>query len=262
MPDVLMCRPTHFDVTYDINPWMTNQIGSVDQIKAMAQWNLLLDSISRVATVRVIDGIKNLPDLVFTANAGFVTKRIAILSKFNKPERQPEELVFRQWFLNRGYSVMQPTCAYEGEGDHLVDRQGQHWLGTGFRTSVQAVREIETILKRKVSRLELVDPRWYHLDTCFCPLPNGELMWYPQAFSAASQARIIAAFTKRIEVTETDALAFACNSVCIGRNIFIPENSTTSAKLQKLGYSTHEVALNEFLKSGGAAKCLVLFLAK
>lgn len=262
MQHVLMCRPTHFDVTYDINPWMSNQIGQVDKISALAQWFLLMDKVSRVAVVNVLDGVKDKPDLVFTANAGFIHNQTAILSKFSKPERQPEEQEFRTWFESKGYTVVQPTVDYEGEGDHLVDSQGRHWVGTGFRTSKQVKSELEDFLNQKVNTLELIDPRWYHLDTCFCPLPDGGLMWYPKAFTRESQSLISQSFKHGVEVMEEDALAFACNAVCIGKDIFLPENRYASSSLKKLGYVTHEVPLTEFLKAGGAAKCLVLHLGE
>ena len=257
-----MCRPTHFDVTYDINPWMSNQIGQVDKISALAQWFLLMDKISRFAVVKVLDGVQDKPDLVFTANAGFIHKDVAILSKFSKPQRQPEEVDFKQWFESNGYTVVQPTSDYEGEGDHLVDTNGTHWVGTGFRTSKQVKPELEKFLDQEVNTLELIDPRWYHLDTCFCPLPNGELMWYPKAFTRDSQALIGKHFSRGVEVMEEDALSFCCNAVCIGNDIVLPENKNASNSLKKLGYTTHETPLTEFLKAGGAAKCLVLHLGE
>lgn len=260
MQHVLMCRPTHFDVTYDINPWMSNQIGRVDKLRALTQWYLLADWISRVAVVRILDGVKDMPDLVFTANAGFIHNKTAILSKFSKAERQPEEAEFTKWFLSKGYTVAQPSNSYEGEGDHLKDQQERHWVGTGFRTSIDAVPELEAILNTNVNPLELVDARWYHLDTCFCPLPNGELLWYPGAFSPISQDLIKSSFAKRIEATEEDALNFCCNTVCIGRELFMPNNKVAKNDLKQLGYYTHELELDEFLKAGGAAKCLVLHL--
>ena len=262
MQHVLMCRPTHFDVTYDINPWMSSQIGRVDKLGALCQWFSLMDKISRLAVIKVLDGVAGKPDLVFTANAGFVHKNIAILSKFSKPERQPEELDFRQWFEANGYTVVQPTSDYEGEGEHLVDAVGNHWVGTGFINSKLVKPELEHFLNQTVNTLELIDPRWYHLDTCFCPLPNGELMWYPKAFTRKSQTLIGKHFTRGIEVMEEDALSFCCNAVCIGNNIVLPENKYASGSLKKFGYITHETALTEFLKAGGAAKCLVLHLGE
>lgn len=260
MHQVLMCRPFHFDVTYDINPWMENQIGQVDKVKAIAQWYSLMDAISRVVPIKIIDGVADLPDLVFTANAGLVYNQTVILSKFSKSQRQPEELHFKKWFEHNNYSVVQPINYYEGEGDHLIDSQGRHWVGTGFRTVREATAELDQLLNVKVNSLELADPRWYHLDTCFCPLPNGELLWYPGAFTKQSQKLIKKLFNKKIAISESDALAFSCNAVCIGQHIFLPQNTEVTNMLKTLGYIVREFDLSEFLKAGGAAKCLVLHL--
>ena len=258
MQRVLMCDPKYFDVSYEINPWMAQQQGCVDNTLARAQWKRLHDAIAAMAHVSVLNGVDQLPDLVFTANAGLVRNGIAVLSRFAKPERQPEEQHFESWFNFNDYLVVQPENDYEGEGDHLVDAHGRHWLGTGFRSSAAAAPELESFLATKINALELVDPRWYHLDTCFCPLPSGELLWYPPAFSAASQELIRASFTVRVEVTEADALAFCCNSVCIDRKIFMPESAYAQQQVESLGYSVQTFDLSEFLRAGGAAKCLVL----
>lgn len=258
MKQILMCDPKHFTVSYEINPWMNEQINNVDISLANNQWNELYKSISAVAQVKVLDGVDKLPDLVFTANAGFVYNKTAILSNFSKEQRKPEEKYFRQWFLKSGYTVVQPTNSYEGEGDHLLDKNGNHWVGTGFRTSNQSIAEIEYILNKKVNRLELVDPRWYHLDTAFCPLPNGEILYYPGAFSEESVKKIRASFVTKVEISYEDAIMFSCNCVCLGQNLFIPKNYQVSDNLRKLGYIVKEFELSEFMKSGGAAKCLVL----
>lgn len=255
-----MCSPEYFGVTYDINPWMSANIGLVDHAKALQQWSNLHNALTNVAMVEILPGVISLPDLVFTANAGIVRKNTAIVSKFNLPERQPEEKHFEKWFTDQKYDVYILNNPYEGEGDHLIDKWGRHWLGTGFRSSKESSNQLGDILLVHINTLELVDPRWYHLDTCFCPLPNGELMWYPQAFSMASQHLIKRSFDKRIEISEEDALSFACNAVCIGRDIFLPNNESVSTSLKGCGYTTHEFDLSEFMKAGGAAKCLVLDL--
>lgn len=254
----LMCRPSYFDVTYDINPWMTDQKGQVDKIRAITEWYALYDEICHSnAEVSVMDGIKGLPDLVFTANAGFIQDRIAVLSKFTSKERRPEEAHYQKWFEDNGYTVIQPKHKYEGEGDHLVDDNSRHWIGSGFRTNKRVAKELGTILNTKINVLELVDPRWYHLDTCFCPL-NNSLMWYPGAFSEKSQQLIRDSFKYNIPVTESDALLFCCNCLRIGDKLFMPRGSVVVTQLRALNYNVMEFDLGEFLKAGGSAKCLVL----
>jgi N-dimethylarginine dimethylaminohydrolase len=259
MKKILMCDPQFFGVTYDINPWMSSNIGQVDRSLAREQWTLLRDAISSVAEVEVLPGVENLPDLVFTANAGIVRNNQAIVAKFSKFERRAEEEHFKKWFSEHKLITVQTVHSYEGEGDHLVDKLGRHWLGTGFRTDTRVAEELTRILWVRMNTLELVDPRWYHLDTCFAPLPYGEVIWYPGAFSEDSQRVIRSAFRTRIEISEEDASAFACNLVALGNNIFIPKNTHASEKLQGLGYKVQEFDLSEFMRAGGAAKCLTLY---
>jgi N-dimethylarginine dimethylaminohydrolase len=258
MINVLMCRPTYFDVIYDINPWMSEHLKNVDKKKALDQWNELCDVISRVAVVNLLPSVDKLPDLVFTANGGFIHGKTAILSKFFKKQRRPEEQHFRNWFENKGYNIVQPTKYYEGEGDHLVDELGRHWIGSGFRTDPAVSKELEQILCAEVHTLELTNPRWYHLDTCFCPLNFRQLIWYPGAFSNASQKLIRNFFDGTIEVSERDARLFCCNCIYFDQTVFLPTNLKASTALRSEGYIVYEFDLSEFIKSGGAAKCLVL----
>lgn len=262
MKQVLMCPPYYFNVTYDINPWMSNNLHFVNDEVARTQWDMLYAMIRSCALVQLITPVKQLPDMVFTANAGFqFNGKNVVLSKFKHKERQGEEEVFRRWFESYNYTVHEVTHSFEGQGDILRDAENRIWLGTGFRTDKLVVEELESIIGEQINVLELADKRWYHLDTCFCPLPHGELLWYPGAFSEESQDLIYDRFEDIIEVTEEDALRFACNTVCILDNIFTPKCSyELSILLQKYGYSHHQFDMSEFLKSGGAAKCLVMDL--
>jgi N-dimethylarginine dimethylaminohydrolase len=262
MNQILMCYPEYFDVTYDINPWMTEQIGRVNRSNAINQWEKLYECLDRYASISLINPINDLPDLVFTANAGFVNKKNIVLSRFSKPERSKEEHYFREWFAKFAATVSQPKLAYEGEGDHLCDYKHRHWLGSGFRTDAAVKDELEYFLNTDINVLELIDGRWYHLDTAFCPLPNGQILWYPGAFSSISREIIRKSFKYSVEVNEEDAMNFCCNAVVLDDNVFLPKNISVSKQLNALSYRCHEFDLSEFLKSGGAAKCLVLTLSR
>jgi N-dimethylarginine dimethylaminohydrolase len=219
--------------------------------------------IRSCAEVQLVEPDKNCPDMVFTANAGFqFDGNNVVLSRFRHSQRQLEEPLFQQWFEQNGYRVHTVKESFEGQGDMLRDANGRLWLGTGFRTDSRVIDELEVVVNSYVNVLELADPRWYHLDTCFCPLPNGELMWYPGAFSDRSQDLIRNSFDTTIDICEEDALQFVCNSVCIMNNIFVPgQSELVGMMLDKLGYNKKFFDLSEFLKSGGAAKCLVMDLA-
>lgn len=258
MKRLLMCPPIHFNVDYDINPWMSEQIGKVDNHKALVQWQTLFNALKKVAQVIILPAEIHMPDLVFTANAGTIVGNSAILSRFRHPERRPEEAVFRRWFEDRGYTVEQPKHDYEGEGDHLVDSEGRHWVGWGWRTGYLAPAEVGAMIEKDINVLWLADERWYHLDTCFCPVGPDEILWYPNAFLPKSRELIRNSFKISVEVSEEEALDFCCNAVVIDKDIFMPKSPNTAHALLHLGYNVHEFDLSEFIKSGGAAKCLVL----
>ena len=206
--------------------------------------------------------------MVFTANAGLVYDGAVALSSFYHPERQGEEPHFRRWFEESGFTVCDVPRAtpFEGEGDALFEPNGSRlWAGHGPRTRQNSHRQLTELWDIEVVSLRLIDPRFYHLDTCFCPLSNGEVMYYPSAFDAESQKKIAQCYpkTKRICVSEADALRFACNAVNVGKTILLNEvGNELAAQLQSLGYYVMRMDLTEFLKAGGAAKCLVLRLSQ
>jgi N-dimethylarginine dimethylaminohydrolase len=262
----LMCAPDHFEVAYVINPWMEGNIARCHSDAAKRQWNALVRLISKVAEVECITPAAGVPDMVFTANAGLVLRDRFVLSRFRHPERQGEEAHFAEWFGRHGFEVLTlpPEMHFEGAGDALLDRHlSLLWLGHGHRSSGACAPLLENFLDIEVEPLRLVDERFYHLDTCFCPLEGGYLMYYPAAFDAASQARISARVPaeRRIVVPDADAMHFACNAVNSGRTIVLNRASATLVKeLKSRGFVVRQTELTEFMKAGGSAKCLTLKL--
>lgn len=262
----LMCTPEHFCVDYVINPWMQGNVAACSNDVARRQWHALAEAIGAVAEVDRLAGEAGVPDMVFTANAGLVLGNTFVLSRFRHAERQPEEAYFETWFRRQGFNVVRlaPALAFEGAGDALLDRGQQLlWLGHGHRSSAQCAPVLSGMLDIEVEALRLADARFYHLDTCLCPLEGGYLMYYPGAFDAASLERIRARVpaARRIEVEDADALDFACNAVNSGRHVFLNRASRELAqRLDKLGFILHQTPLGEFMKAGGSAKCLTLKL--
>jgi lysine-ketoglutarate reductase/saccharopine dehydrogenase-like protein (TIGR00300 family) len=261
---VLMCAPQHYDVDYVINPWMEGNIHRSSRDHAQAQWDKLYQVLRTYATVDLIEPHPGWPDMVFTANAGLVLGDTVVLSRFFHPERQGEEPYFQQWFEDQGYTVhtLPKSLPFEGAGDALLDRAGRWlWAGYGFRSELDSHPYLAKWLDVEVLSLRLVDPRFYHLDTCFCPLSDGYLLYYPPAFDTYSnrliELRVPA--EKRIPLDEVDAVNFSCNAVNIDRNIVV---NTASDDLKRIlaerGFTVIETPLTEFLKAGGAAKCLTL----
>ena len=261
-----MCPPEYFTVAYIINPWMHGNLRLVDNVLAKQQWRALYDILTDRAVVRLVLPQPGSPDMVFTANAGLVKGRHFVVSRFRYPERQYEEPYFADWFMDRGYevSLMPRDVPFEGAGDALFDRGDDTlWMAHGHR-SISAAREVlHERLGLDVETLHLTDTRFYHLDTCFCPLDGGYLMYFPPAFDAESQAVIEQRVPakRRIAIGEEDALAFACNAVNIDSTVIV--NRATSGFVKALaahGFGVLQTPLSEFMKAGGSAKCLTLRL--
>ena len=264
----LMCAPCHFEVAYVINPWMEGNIARGSNPAAAAQWQALLALLRRYADVDCVSAEPGVPDLVFTANAGLVLGRQVLLSAFRHIERQPEEAVFSRWFFSHGFEVltMPEGIYFEGAGDALFDRRlPLLWMGHGHRTDDAAAAIIASRFDVDVVPLQLVNPRFYHLDTCLCPLDGGALLYYPEAFDRASQERIAALVPPdlRIAVNAVDAAAFACNAVNSGRHVIMNRASEAlAATLAAHGHILHQTPLSDFMKAGGSAKCLTLKLSE
>lgn len=259
-----MCAPDHYEVDYVINPWMEGNVHKSSQAQAIEQWQALHQIIKEYAVVDLVPPAQGWPDMVFTANAGLVLGQKAILSRFYHPERQGEEPYFKQWFAENGFQVYElpQDLPFEGAGDALFDRDsGALWAGYGFRSELDSHAYIAQWLDVEVLSLRLIDPRFYHLDTCFCPLSGGYLLYYPPAFDTYSNALIERRIPaeKRIVVPEPDAVNFACNAVNVDDVIIMnkisPELETAIATK---GFQVRQTSLTEFLKAGGAAKCLTL----
>jgi lysine-ketoglutarate reductase/saccharopine dehydrogenase-like protein (TIGR00300 family) len=261
---ILMCPPDHYDVDYVINPWMEGNIHKSSRDRAVEQWQKLHQVLKDVAVVDLVAPAKGWPDMVFTANAGLVLGTNVVLSRFFHKERQGEEPYFKAWFEENGFTVYElpKDLPFEGAGDALFDREGRWlWAGYGFRSELDSHPYIAKWLDTEVVSLRLIDERFYHLDTCFCPLTGGYLLYYPPAFDSYSNRVIEMRIPeeKRIIVEEPDAVCFACNAVNVGSTIVMNQISDgLRNKLVKAGFNVTETPLSEFLKAGGAAKCLTL----
>jgi lysine-ketoglutarate reductase/saccharopine dehydrogenase-like protein (TIGR00300 family) len=243
---------------------MEGNIHRSSQNRAAEQWQKLYHVIKDNAVVDLVDPAKGWPDMVFTANAGLVLDQTVVLSRFYHKERQGEEPYFKKWFESQGFTVheLPKELPFEGAGDALFDREGRYlWAGYGFRSELDSHPLLAKWLNIEVLSLRLMDERFYHLDTCFCPLTGGYLLYYPPAFDSYSnrliELRVPA--EKRIAIEEADAVNFACNAVNINQRVIVNKVSDhLRSRLAEVGFNVIETPLTEFLKAGGAAKCLTL----
>jgi N-dimethylarginine dimethylaminohydrolase len=262
MNSVLMCAPRHYAIKYEINPWM-RLTRPVKTPLARTQWQALFETLLRLGVqVSLIPQHKKCPDMVFTANAGVARGKIFIPSHFRYAQRQPETAVFTQFFQKKGYSIADVTQQryFEGEGD-LLPHRNVLFGGFRYRSEAGAHEKVAVYLKKRVILLELIHPRFYHLDTCLFPLDEKTILYYPGAFNAQGRKAIQGAAVKTIPVGKTDAYRFACNAFRAGRTVVLNTVSRElKARLQRLGYQPMETPTSEFVKAGGSVKCLLLKL--
>lgn len=275
-PTLLMCPPDHFNVVYSINPWMDPADWKKHESEwhddAAGQWQSLKGTFEKLgADIQIVNPEPDWPDMVFTANAGIWLDGRVLLARFRHEERQGEEPFFDQYFrslidrgLAREVGFFPDKLIQEGEGDCLWDpKRNLFWAGYGQRSALEANAYIGDFFKCDVVSLELVEPRYYHIDVSMCPLSTGHILYYPGAFSAQGREALLknAGEEWLVPVEKSDADRMALNAVTIGQNIVMNDCSPElEARLGKIGFTVHRVPLPAFLKAGGSACCLSMRL--
>ena len=253
-----MTPPAFFTVEYAINPWM-DVTTPVDVHVAQAQWEQLYQTYLRLGhTVDLIEPVPGLPDMVYAANGGYIANGIAVVARFRFAERASESKAYAGWMSSVGYRPVSTRHVNEGQGDLLLI--GETVLaGYGFRTDPRAHDEIAAALAMPVISLELVDPRFYHLDTALAVLDDHTIAYYPPAFSAAAQRQLHALFPDAIVVGSADAYVLGLNAVSDGLHVVYPSAATGFVRqLRDAGFEPVGVDLSELLKGGGSVKCCTL----
>jgi N-dimethylarginine dimethylaminohydrolase len=258
----LMCRPTYFAVDYAINPWM-DPTEPVDTELAIAQWESLRGTYESLGhTVELIEPIPGLPDMVFAANGATVVDGVVLGAQFRHPERADEGPAYLEWFARRGFDAHEAKAVNEGEGDLLL--AGDFVLaGTGFRTDLAAHAEAQERFGRPVLTLQLVDPRYYHLDTALTVLGHNRIAYYPGAFSPGSQAVLRRVYPDAILATAEDAAVLGLNAVSDGKRVVLPAQAVRLAgQLRAAGYEPVPVDVSELHRAGGGPKCCTLVVRR
>jgi arginine dihydrolase len=263
----LMCPPRHFGVLYEINPWMSREV-SVDPERALAEWEGLVATLeSAGAEVVVMEPEADVPDLVFTANAGVVNGGQFVPSHFRHPERRPETPIYAAWFAKRGWRVdhLPADLDHEGAGDGLpfTPEDGRTVLlsGYSFRSDAGAATELSSLLACPVRPIQLVDPRLYHVDLTFCPLDARHAIVAPLGWDAYGRKVVEALVPEPLVLTDDETLSFCANSVVVGTTIVMPAvPPRVGRQLEAWGFTVVQCQVGEFLKAGGGCRCLTLAL--
>ena len=253
---ILMCPPDYYGIEYEINPWM-NRSRRADRVRSHAQWLQLKEQLEAAgATIALLSPVEGLPDLVFTANAALIFQQQAVPARFRHPQRQGEQPYDEAWLLAEGFSIapLPEGVFFEGAGDALF--VGETLVaGYRMRSDARGLQQLAALLGCHLIPLELIDPYYYHLDTCFCPLSPSEAIYYPGAFDDYGLRVLTALVPKLIPVIREEAEQFACNAVVVGRTVMTNTGCPQLHQaLQAAGYEPRATPLGEFVKAGGSAK--------
>lgn len=266
---LLMCRPSAYDLSYEINAWMHLE-NKPNRELAERQWQELYAVLVAKAGAEIIlvEQASDCPDMVFTANAALISGDTAILSQFRHKERMLEQPHFAKCLSELGFKLFADLqgdgsgngqLPFEGEGDALFTGSALV-VAHGLRSGKEAHEKIAALVDTELVSVELIDERWYHLDTCFLPLGRDRIVFYPGAFSEES-VRVIRKRFQCLEIETDEALNFGCNAVVCNQTIVLPSNCPKLVKtLRSLSFDVHSVQMTEFIKAGGACKCLVLYI--
>ena len=254
----VMTPPQFFAVEYAINPWM-DTTNPVDAAAALSQWQRLQDVYLELGhSVDLVVPVPGLPDMVYAANGGLIIDGTALVARFKYPQRQQESAAYAAWLQSQGFDPVYAQHVNEGQGD-LLPVGDIILAGHGFRTALRAHSEIAGIFNRRVISLELVDPRFYHLDTALTVLDDTTIAYYPPAFSYVSRAHLETLFPDAIVVDSADAYAFGLNAVSDGRHVVLSAAAAGFAEqLSDAGFEPIGVEMPELLKGGGSVKCCTL----
>lgn len=255
---VLLCKPSYFQVNYSINPWM--QIGKTDRTLAMLQWQKLCELLEKQSVkVEIIDQDPNFPDMVFAADQALTSNNKVVFSNFRFDQRKSEVNIYKKWFDKQNYNQYKFSGKkyFEGSGDSLWFND-KLLLGTGFRNSQNICRDVSEFLNVETICLKLVNPHFYHLDTCLFILNRDTAFYYPPAFSKQSRNTLKKLIPNLIQLNKQETHNFAANSIVTDHHVITQTgNPEFCSKLSRLGYKVLQTDVSEFNKAGGGIHCLI-----
>ncbi len=215
-----------------------------------------------------MEPVEHLPDLVFTANAGVVNGRQFVPASFRHPERQGETAHDAAWFAAHGFAIdvaaRATWCTREPATPCPFGTRASLVLVSAyrFRSDAALACRLSKLTGAPVRSVELADERLYHLDLTFCPLDDRRAMVAPLGLDPYGRKVIDALVPEPLVLEDDEALAFCANSVVVGRqrdHALVPA-SARSGRWSRGASPSRVAPVDEFLKAGGACRCLTLAL--
>lgn len=260
----LMVAPEHFRVEYAINPFM-DPARQPDPVASREQWDAIGAAIADAGgAVDVLAQRADAPDMVYAMNLGLPLfldgQRHVVLSHMRYAERRMETATASSWFAEQGYVLH--TIGRDGVGAHFEAGDAFAWrdelvVGFGPRTEKLALKHLAHDLDVPVRGVRITHPGMYHLDLAFCPLDDTRAMVCPSAFDDASARKLLGLVPEPLVLTESEAMTFCANSIVVGRTVIMPAcPDRVRAQLEAWDFEVVVVGVPEFLKGGGAIRCL------
>lgn len=260
MKKVIICPPVYFDIEYEINPWM--HVGEkVVKDKAYEVYNEL-KRVYQFLPVELfeMEPVSGLPDMVYMADSGHVQGDTFIRANFRYPERRPEAFALARWMqekFNFKVAELPEGIFFEGHGD-FVPARDVYFMGWGKRSMREAIPYLDKYLDKPLIGLELIDPYYYHLDTCFSVLTADAAVINQASFKPEGLREIHRHFKKVIEASTLDHQVLGCNLVVVDNHIIVAQGITAGLRKEftDLGFTIHEIDTTEYRKGGGSVKCM------
>lgn len=260
MTRILLSPPTHFDIEYEINPWMHVE-QKVDKPKAMAAYQELKRVYQSIGVDTMeIQQEPGLPDMVYMADTGHAVGDTFIAANFRYPERRRESSVVAKYLeqkLGLKTAHLPEGIFFEGHGD-LIVAEREYFMGYGKRSMREAIPYLNEYIKKEIVPIELVDPYYYHLDTCFAVLSPDVAVINPTSFTPTGLKEIRSRFKQVIAASPADHQVLGCNLVTVDKHLItaLGISDTLKQEFKKLGFVVHLVDTIEYRKGGGSVKCM------
>ena len=264
-----MVEPNHFRVDYAINPFMDLN-DQPEPLHTRAEWLASSPrSRPRVAASQVLPQLPDAPDMVYAMNLGLA------LEIPNKAGESTGGWCSRTcgsrsdgWRPRPRTTGSRPTASprraigRDGVGAHFEAGDAFAWrgelvVGFGPRTEELALKHLATDLGVSVRGFRITHPGMYHMDLGFCPLDDTRAMVCPAAFDEASAAALLALGARAAGAHRgggADVLRQLDRARPDHRDAGLPDR--VRAQLEEWGFEVVIVEVGEFLKGGGAIRCM------
>ncbi|HEX7739300.1 MAG TPA: arginine deiminase family protein [Marmoricola sp.] len=260
----VMVPPEHFRIDYAINPFMDTSV-QPDRARVREEYAAIVAAIEAAGgEVVEVEQRPDAPDMVYAMNLGFFVESDrgpgVVLSHMRYPERRMETASTSAWAVEHGYR--QWRIGRDGIGAHFESGDAFAWrgdlvVGHGFRTDELAVKHLATDLGVTAHGIRITHPGMYHLDLSFCPLDDSRAIVCPEAYDSASATRLLGLIPEPLVISEAEAMTFCANSVVVGTTVIMPAcPARVRAQLETWGFEVVVVEVPEYLKGGGAIRCL------